>query len=163
MDFNTLYKELFKPVFAYIVCRVTDRAVAEDLSASVWRKAFEKQNLFDPVKGTFRQWIFTIARNEINGYYRLYYVKKIFSLTGMEEIKEETSCRPEEAVGEQEESEQLLKAFSVLSKKERDLVGLKFYSGMSNREIARQTGLSESNVGTILHRCVVKLRKEMDV
>ena len=74
MDFSSLYKELFKPVFAYILCRVGERPLAEDLAASAWHKAYEKWPLFDPNKGTFRQWIFTVARNEINMYSRLYAV-----------------------------------------------------------------------------------------
>ena len=72
MNFASLYQEFFKPVFAYILCRVGQRALAEDLAACAWRKAYEKMALFDSQKGTFRQWIFTIARNEINMYYRLY-------------------------------------------------------------------------------------------
>jgi RNA polymerase sigma-70 factor (ECF subfamily) len=39
------------------------------------------------------------------------------------------------------------------------LLSLKYGAGVSNREIARVTGLSESNVGTILHRTVQTLRE----
>lgn len=161
MNFASLYQEFFKPVFAYILCRVGQRALAEDLAACAWRKAYEKMALFDSQKGTFRQWIFTIARNEINMYYRLYYVRKFLSLTGFEE-NAFLSPSQEDAL-QQEDTRALLNAMSILNRKERDLVALKFYSGMNNREIARQTGLSESNVGTLLHRSIAKLRKEMNV
>ncbi len=42
--------------------------------------------------------------------------------------------------------------------RERDILALKYGAGISNRAIARLTGLSESNVGTILSRTLVKLR-----
>lgn len=159
MDFASLYQELFKPVFAYVLCRVGDRALAEDLCAAAWRKAYEKQHQFRAEKGTFRQWIFTIARNEINMHRRLYYVRKFLSLTGWEETAGEHV--PPGPDGEDGAEERLLKALAGLTSRERELVALKFYSGFNNRQIAAQTNLTESNVGTALHRAVAKLRKEM--
>ncbi len=46
--------------------------------------------------------------------------------------------------------------------RERELVALKYGAELTNREIARMTGLSESNVGTILNRVVAKLRNEWE-
>ncbi len=157
MDFANLYQEFFKPVFSYVLCRVGDRALAEDLCAAAWRKAYEKQYQFRAEKGTFRQWIFTIARNEINMHRRLYYVRKFLSLAGWEDAVSAPSA------GEQnsEDGERLLRAVARLNEREKELVALKFYSGLNNRQIAAQTGLSESNVGTVLSRAVAKLRKEM--
>jgi len=45
-----------------------------------------------------------------------------------------------------------------LSERDRDLLALKYGAVATNREIARVTGLSESNVGTLLHRLVQTLR-----
>lgn len=42
--------------------------------------------------------------------------------------------------------------------RERELIALKYGAGINNRLIAQLTGLSESNVGTILHRVVQTLR-----
>ena len=49
-----------------------------------------------------------------------------------------------------------------LPERERSLVALKYGAELNNREIVRQTGLSESNVGTILFRAVNKLREEWE-
>lgn len=54
----------------------------------------------------------------------------------------------------------MLASVKRLPDRERELIALKFYSGMNNREIATMTGISESNVGTILHRSISKLREE---
>ncbi|MCE9628027.1 MAG: RNA polymerase subunit sigma-70, partial [Candidatus Eisenbacteria bacterium] len=40
----------------------------------------------------------------------------------------------------------------------RELIALKYGADLNNRAIARQLGLSETNVGSILHRAVAKLR-----
>ena len=50
-------------------------------------------------------------------------------------------------------------ALASLDGQERDLIALKFAGGLSNAEIARVLGLSESNAGTRLHRTIIKLRE----
>jgi len=47
---------------------------------------------------------------------------------------------------------------AALPERERELVALKYGAVINNRVIAQLTGLSESNVGTILHRVVQTLR-----
>ena len=46
--------------------------------------------------------------------------------------------------------------------RERELVALKFFAGLSNAEIATVTGTSETNAGTRLHRVIEKLRRSID-
>jgi len=62
----------------------------------------------------------------------------------------------------QVESERLAAILPILSERERFLVSLKYGAELNNREIARHTRLSESNVGTILFRAVTKLREEWE-
>ena len=85
MTFEEIYKELFKPIYSYILTRTRNEAAAQDITATTWRKALEKLNAFDEARGSVRQWLFGIARNEVNMHYRLYYVKKFLSLTGFED------------------------------------------------------------------------------
>jgi RNA polymerase sigma-70 factor (ECF subfamily) len=53
-------------------------------------------------------------------------------------------------------------ALAALSAREREVVALKFHAGLSNTELARVLGVSESNAGTMLHRTMQKLRKACD-
>ncbi|MFI5040089.1 MAG: sigma-70 family RNA polymerase sigma factor [Solirubrobacterales bacterium] len=48
---------------------------------------------------------------------------------------------------------------STLPAREREIIALKFHAGLSNAELARVLGVSESNAGTLLHRTMEKLRK----
>jgi RNA polymerase sigma factor (sigma-70 family) len=50
-------------------------------------------------------------------------------------------------------------ALAGLSAREREIVALKFHAGLSNPELARVLGVSESNAGTLLYRTMEKLRK----
>jgi RNA polymerase sigma-70 factor (ECF subfamily) len=53
-------------------------------------------------------------------------------------------------------------ALAELDPRERELIALKFHAGLRNADIARVLGMSESNVGTRLHRTITKLRKACD-
>ncbi len=56
----------------------------------------------------------------------------------------------------------LRQAMESLSGRERELVALKYFAGLSNAEIATVIGTSESNAGTKLHRVIEKLRRSFD-
>jgi RNA polymerase sigma-70 factor (ECF subfamily) len=163
MKFELIYKEFFKIIFAYIVTRVREDNTARDIAASTWQKALKNFEIFDEKKGNIRQWLFTIARNEINMHYRLYYVKKFLSLAGIEETKASDEKGVEETLSYESEKRALLSAIERLGKKEIDIISLKFYSGLNNREIAEIVGISESNTGTIINRSMKKLRFFLEV
>ena len=158
MDFDAVYKEMFKPVYAYVLLRTQDENLAQDLASKTWQKVFDRQNSYDPRKGNFRQWLFTIARNEVNSYFRLYYVRKVLSLSAFEEDFKNSEDNPETAAEQKDLEEKLKLAMGKLKSNYRDILALKFYSGMSNEEIAQMLNISASNVGTIINRAVNKLR-----
>jgi RNA polymerase sigma-70 factor (ECF subfamily) len=69
---------------------------------------------------------------------------------------------PPEAAQSREADALLQNALKSLSGREKDLISLKFYSAMNNRQIAAVSGLSESNVGTILNRATMKLKTMLE-
>ncbi len=161
MNFEQIYQRLFKPVLNYIYSRVSGDTAAEDIACLVWQKVYQKLEQFDPEKGLPEQWIFTIARNETNKYFRFQKLKRFFVLF------EETSTQNKEKsildiLSTQEQNYSLFNALEILSKREKDLISLKFFSGLNNRQIASVCQLSESNVGTILNRALKKLRAELE-
>lgn len=163
-SFEELYQTHFKSVYAYVFARVRNAAIAEDICANVWKKCYEHFASFDSEKGVFGQWLFGIARNETNMYGRLFWVKHIFSLPESDdELMPGTDKTPLENLEENAFRAELIRALGRLSGKERDIISLKFFSGLNNRQIAELTRLSETNIGTILHRAVQKLRRYMEL
>jgi RNA polymerase sigma-70 factor (ECF subfamily) len=69
------------------------------------------------------------------------------------------SINPEDAMVQGSDAERLASLLATLPERDRELMALKYGAGMTNRAIARATGLSESNIGTILHRSVQTLRE----
>ncbi|MGB2579663.1 RNA polymerase sigma-70 factor (ECF subfamily) [Elusimicrobium simillimum] len=162
MTFEQIYNEFFKIIYSYIIMRVRDDGTAQDLAALTWQKVLKNLNSFDESKGNIRQWLFTIARNEINSHHRLYYVKKFLSLTGFEDNSQSKEKDAAQSLIDNEEKETLLRAMDGLNAKERDVVSLKFYSGMSGKEIAQAVNISETNVSTIMNRALGKLRVSLE-
>jgi RNA polymerase sigma factor (sigma-70 family) len=64
-------------------------------------------------------------------------------------------------IGQEMEAE-LVAALAHLDHRERDVLGLKFAGELTNREIAKLTGLKESHVGVIVYRAIQKLRRMME-
>jgi len=50
-------------------------------------------------------------------------------------------------------------ALESLQPRERELVALKFFAGLTNAELAHVIGTTETNAGTRLHRVLAKLRE----
>jgi len=67
---------------------------------------------------------------------------------------------PEDEHARASDRERLAALVERLPERERELLALKYGAGMTNRAIAELLGLSESNVGTIVHRAVQTLRRD---
>jgi RNA polymerase sigma-70 factor (ECF subfamily) len=156
--FDQLYRSSRDDVYAYAAGLLRDPAAAEDVTATAFERAYRKRSRFDPKRGNGRAWLFGIARN-----------------AALDELRRrgrqaELAADPEDAasftaVEAAERSERRLvlnAALATLDGRERELVALKFFAGLSNAEIANVLGVSESNAGTKLHRVVTKLREACD-
>jgi RNA polymerase sigma factor (sigma-70 family) len=95
--------------------------------------------------------------NTITDYYR---AQPKVQMVDIDEAIETPSRDPEpQEVAEVNEEKQFLRrCIAKLPEDEQEIVRLKFAMEMTNREIARTTGLSESNVGIKLYRIIRKLR-----
>ena len=65
---------------------------------------------------------------------------------------------PEDEAVRHSDGERLAALLQSLPERERELPAMKYGAGRTNRAIATATGLTESNVGTIVHRAVQTLR-----
>jgi len=159
MDFSELYEKNFDKIYAYARCRLGTDVAAEDVCSAVFGKAFEYFSRYDPARGEPAQWLFGIARNEVNYHLRRSTILNFLPLDLFGDIFSEKLHDQGDASGEN--VRELCAALKELDSKEQDLIALKLYSEFNNRQIAAMTGLSESNVGTILYRCMDKLRRKL--
>lgn len=156
--FEALYRSSRDDVYAYVQGLLRNRAAAEDVTALAFERAYSRRARYDGRKGSRRAWLFGIARN-----------------AALDELRRrkrtaELAAEPEdvEAAGTEAEAEVALRratlrqAMAGLDRRERELISLKFFAGLSNSEIADVIGVSPTNAGTKLHRTIEKLRRACD-
>jgi len=155
--FAELYNYYFSRVYNYVHYRVDDFHAADDLTSQIFEKLFFKLKYYQSEKAVFSVWLFSIARNTITDYYRSKRRNRFTSLEIAAELID-SEPGPGDIVTFNETQRQLRKALTFLPKRERDIIALKFWSGFSNRDIARLAGISESNTGVIVFRAMRRLR-----
>jgi RNA polymerase sigma-70 factor (ECF subfamily) len=154
-SFSELYERTFPRVYAYVASLLRDRSAAEDVTAQAFERAYRKRRSYRPARGSMDAWLFGIARNAA-----LDELRKRKRRAVLEADPEDTgSPGPEDQAELAVRRETVRAALASLDGQERDLIALKFAGGLSNGEIARVLGMSESNVGTRLHRTITKLRE----
>ncbi len=151
--FEALYRANRDDVYAYVATLLGDRAAAEDVTATAFERAYRKRRTFDRRRGHERAWLFGIARNAALDELRRR--RRIARLVPEPEDATEVEGGVEVAL----RRTAVRAALSQLPARERELVALKFHAGLSNGELARVLGVSESAVGTRLHRALEKLRE----
>lgn len=154
LDFEALYRSSRDDLFAYATGLLRDRDAAEDVTAAAFERAYRKRSRFDPQRGTPRAWLFGIARNAA--------LDELRRRSRSAKLNSDPIDLTSLAGGEGEMTElrlTLAEALARLEVRERELVVLKFFAGLTNAEIARVIGTSESNAGTKVHRIVNKLRE----
>jgi hypothetical protein len=68
--FEALYTKHLRPLYGVVYVRTHHQQTAEDIVSQTFLRALERINTFDPAKGSFGGWLFTIARNLIVDHYR---------------------------------------------------------------------------------------------
>ncbi len=162
LDWDALYAEQLPRVYNFLRYRVEDDAVAEDLTAMTFEKAWQHRARFDRDKAAFNTWLFTIARNVAIDYFRAESNTRRTTVSLDDETLNVHAPSSESEAARREQFHRLHSLLGELPEREREIVALKYGADMSNRDIAAVLKLSESNVGTIAHRVVQQLRQRWE-
>jgi RNA polymerase sigma-70 factor (ECF subfamily) len=154
-DWDQVYAEQLPRVVNFFRYRIGDSPDVEDLTARTFEKAWRARNGYRRDVAGFATWLLTIARNVATDYLRARQRYEPLDLAGSVPSLDRT---PEQEAVQQSQAQRLAALLATLPARERELIAMKYGADMTNRAIARATGLTESNVGTILHRTIESLR-----
>jgi RNA polymerase sigma factor (sigma-70 family) len=155
-SFDALFRECAPDVHAYAISLLGDRAAAEDITALAFERLYRSRARLDRGRGTPRAWLFSIARNAALDELRRRRRKPHHAL---DEGLSVAGAAGEEELERVARRASVHAALAALPVRERELVLLKFHGQLSNSELARALGISESNAGTRLHRALTHLRE----
>jgi RNA polymerase sigma-70 factor (ECF subfamily) len=154
-DWDQVYVEQLPRVLNFFRYRLGQTAEVEDLTARTFEKAWRARHRYRRDLAGFSTWLLTIARNVAIDHLR---ARQRYEPLDVAAAVPSAAHTPEQQAVHQSEAQRLAALLATLEPRQREMIAMKYGADMTNRAIAHATGLSESNVGTILHRAVDTLR-----
>lgn len=156
-EFEGLYNEHFQSIFLFLFKRLGSKEEAADLTSQVFLKALTHLKKYTSYGVPFSSWLFRIATNELNYYYRKSSKQRHVLLTDtiIENMNEETGLNLEDMFI------QLAKGLQTLKLEALQLIELRFFEKRSFKEIAAILEVTENNAKVKTYRVLDQLKKQM--
>ena len=157
--FRELYRHYLPRVYAYVAYRVGKKQEAEDLVSELFLKVVERISEFQyRGAGTFPAWLFQIARNQVNAFFRQN--NRDSNPVPLEDLPD-VGESPDEAVLRKERFAELRELIGTLSPRRRETILLKYFGGLRNQEIAHVLSLDERTVASHISRGLANLQLKL--
>ena len=157
---GALYDEHQAHIFRYVWSRVGDRRLAEDLTGDVFVRMVTGLPGYRLQGLPFRAWLYQIARNRLVDHYRREGRHAATEL-GAAEVPAPREAEPASQVERKLAAEQLHHALSRLEPLQREVVSLRFVSGLSVQEVALALHATENAVKALQRRGLAGLRETL--
>ncbi|HEX7493515.1 MAG TPA: RNA polymerase sigma factor [Bacteroidales bacterium] len=166
-NFAELFKLYYQPIFGYILRRTGSFDDTADIAADTFLKAFRNIHNFRYTGISVKVWLYRIATNEINLYFRFRQKhSSIFERLNIQEneiFKNLISEDKNEIESELQQHEQfmlVLKELKTLPVKYQEVISLRYFEGKDNKEIAEILSINEGTLKSLLSRGLEKLRQK---
>jgi len=169
-SFGMLFETHYPAVFGYILKRVADPAVAQDIVAETFLKAVQNLHKFKWQDVSVANWFYKIATNEMRMYFRRNKyaprsLDELFESDGYEPVSSEDiqaeAIEAQRSVERQQRFIEAQKLLVTLPVKYQEVIVLRFVEKKKLKEIALIIGKKEGTVKSLLSRALTKLRKEL--
>jgi RNA polymerase sigma-70 factor (ECF subfamily) len=155
-DWDGVYTEQLPRVYNFFRYRFGNETLAEDLTSRTFEKAWVARQRYRRDLAGFATWLLRIAQNVAIDHLRAH--RQHLPIEAAADVA--AAGTPEDENARFSDIARLVQLVERLPEREQELIALKYGAEATNRAIAELTGLSESNVGTILHRVVTALRRD---
>jgi len=159
-SFKILYEKYQSKLFAYVYCKVSDKAEVEDLMQEVFAKVYKNIELYDESKSSFYNFILTNAKQVIADYFRNNNyenrIEKIYLNSNV--ISDEDIAIIYDSI----DGEYNLKSvLDELPETQRMALNLVYIKNMSYKDAARIMKKSELSVKSLIFRAKRTLKKDI--
>lgn len=148
LAFIAVYRDSYPRIHKYVLRRVDDAELAQELAADVFRVAWQK---WDGAVSTEIPWLFTVARNLIGNAYRGRDRQKALHDKLMVSPAAESWGTSDDASVED--------AMMALREKDRDILQLAYWDELTIAEISQVLQCTQSSAKVRLHRAREAFRK----
>ena len=156
----------YRPIFGYVLRRTGDAEDAADIASETFMKAFLHLQRYRHEGKPIRNWLYRIATNETNMYFR----RKKRSGSFLDRIGPElrrnfdnswTLDREQldEELKQHEQFQIVVSALKTLPAAYQDVLSLRYFEGKDNGEVADILMMKEGTVKSLVSRGLEKLRQ----
>lgn len=159
-QFINYYHQYFPAIYRYIGFRVGSRHQTEDLVSEVFLKALEHYSRYKVREHIpFSSWLFKIAKNTLTDFYR----KNKKKTLNIEDIPEmiDLSPLPHTQVDTKFLFLKVKEIVDTLPKKQKEIVTLRLFGELKNKEIAEILSLSEKTIASTYMRAIAKISSRL--
>jgi RNA polymerase sigma-70 factor, ECF subfamily len=153
--FGVLYRRYLDPVYGYCFYLLGDHHDAEDATERTFLAALAAIERYRDTGATFRSWLFRIAHNQLANALRARSRRRTDPLDGVPEPVAPDD--PGRLAGLADDARRLRAAVARLSEDRRQVVILRFFDGLTAREIGAVLGRSDGAVRVLQHRALREL------
>ena len=155
--FRPLYEKYFKRIFLFVHHRVGDKALAADITSQVFLKSLLNINKFSFRGLPFSAWLFRIALNECNDFFRKN--KRYRLVTMEEEMVEQLHDELTSETRLEDLRQRLPSILQKLSVNELQIIELRFFEQRPFKEVGDILGISETYAKVRVYRILEKMKK----
>jgi RNA polymerase sigma-70 factor (ECF subfamily) len=158
-----LYDKYGRVAFSIIVRIVRDQGVAEDLTQETFLRVWNRMAGFDTEKGALGPWVLTVARNRA-----IDYLRSVDGRSRQNAIELSATETPavfvdlEANLINSDRARQLKSAFTKLNDKQRTVIELAYFEGLSQTEMAERMKQPLGTVKTWVRSALQILRAELE-
>lgn len=153
----------YEKIYRYVLKTLNNKEMTEDVVQNTLEKAWKNlHRLKNP--DSVKQWLFSIARNELYSALRRYGTLKEYEFA--EELSPDIGADPEEDVlkllMKEQEKRHVIEALNRLPEKQRILIELRYYWDYSLKEISKITGIRYSSIRVYIRRALKDFLKSYE-
>jgi RNA polymerase sigma-70 factor (ECF subfamily) len=158
---EALVKRYCQPLMRYLQ-RVAGEQMAEELHQQTWLSVLDHVEKFDPASsgGGFKSWLFRIATNKANDFWRSRGREKV-AKEGLRLVIDEEGPAAGAQLEGSEQAEKLRRAIAQLPELQRQVLMLRYYSNFKFVEIAQVLGCPLNTALGRMHKAMMKLKDLM--
>jgi len=156
--FARLFDHFHEPVYRFVASRVQRPSDAEDLTQLVFVKALEALPRYEARGVPFGGWLFRLARNTVIDFVR---TRHEHAELDAAISRPAPDAGPAEIVAIRSDIEALAVALATLTDEQREVIALRFFAGLSAREVAEAMGKQEGTVRGLQFRAIAALRRRL--
>lgn len=156
---SALYEAYADAIFQYLSYRVESHMVAEDITSEVFLRMVQGLPKFEDRGVPFGAWLFRIAVNLLNEYYRQ---NKKMTWTVLSDETRSDEADPSDHLEEEEEHKRLREAIQTLPQDYQDVLVLRFMQNLPYAQVAAILNKSELALRSLQHRALKALGEKLD-